>query len=253
MVKAFAASTFAFVVLFGGGLAAVACSSEPESTFAPEPPKPDVEDGPISPLLPDGGGVGDGGEAGPSSCPPAIPSTFTPTWTAPTKKTACTDVELKGYYDACLGDPGKTEGDGTCTKFKTDHAACGACAEPADKTGPVQWQLGRKFYTLNVAGCISITQNAPEAGKCGDTYNAAVQCTRQSCESCFAIGGTFDQFRDCQKAVQQTGICKSYENAQSAACTGYKDQGSPALACFNSGSETQEVHFTRLVGLLCGP
>src|SRR4051794_19776190 len=100
MVKAFAASALAFVALVGGGLISVACDSASDSTFAPEPPKPDAEDGPISPLLPEGG-PGDGGvEAGPTSCPPAIPPTFAPTWTPPTKKAACTTEQLKGYYDA---------------------------------------------------------------------------------------------------------------------------------------------------------
>ena len=88
--------------------------------------------------------------------------------------------------------------------------------------------------------------------KCGEAYNAAVQCTRQSCESCFTIGGTFSQFSDCQKSVSGAGICKSYETAQGAACKGYKDVGSPALACFNNGSETQEVHFTRVIASFCG-
>jgi hypothetical protein len=253
MVKSFAASALAFTVLFGGALAAVACSSSSESTFAAEPPKPDVDERPSMTIIPDGGGAADANEAGPSSCPPAIPPAFAPTWTAPVKTAACTTEELKGYYDACLADPGKTEGDGTCAKFKTDHADCGACAEPADKTGPVQWQLGRKFYTLNVAGCIAVAQAAPEPDKCGAAYNAAVQCTRESCESCFDIGGTFDQFRTCQKSVQGTGICLSYETAQGAACTGYKASGSPALVCFNNGTEAQEVHFTRVVATVCGP
>ena len=258
MVKAFATSGLAGMVLFGG-LVAVACSSTPDSTFSGDPPKPDAGDEQISQLLPDGGREASP-EAGPATCPPAIPATFTPTWTAPTKKAACTPEDLKEYYAACLADPGKTEPDGTCTKFKTATAtaACGACAEPDDKTGPVQWQLNRKFYTLNTAGCISVsavTTTFPEPGKCGEAYNAAVQCTRQSCESCFAIGGSFEQFRDCQKSVQGTGICKSYENAQGLACMGYRSNGppvSPALVCFNSGTETQEVHFTRVVAALCG-
>ncbi|HSO39759.1 MAG TPA: hypothetical protein VLT33_44840 [Labilithrix sp.] len=256
MVKALAASAFAFTVVCMGGLAAVACSSTGDSTFAEEPPKPLIEPGPISNLVPDdagGGGDGGGGEAGPASCPPAIPAAFAPTWTAPTKKSACTTEELKGYYDACLANAGQTEGDGTCKKFKAAHADCGTCAEPDDGSGPIQWHVSRKFYTINVAGCIAVTQDAPEAGKCGDAYNAAVQCSRESCESCFAIGGTFTQFRDCQKSVQGTGICKSYETTQAAACTGYKNAGSPALACFNSGTEAQEIHFTRVISLLCGP
>ena len=254
MVKALAASAFALGLACFGGLATVACSPDGESTFSEELPKPLIEPGPISDLVPADAGASDGGgEAGPASCPPAIPASYSPTWNAPIKKAACTADELKGYYDACLAKAAQTEGDGTCKKFKTDHADCGACAEPDDGSGPIQWHVGRKFYTLNVAGCIAVAQDAPEAGKCGDAYNAAVECSRESCESCFAIGGTFSQFRACQKSVQGTGICKSYEATQAATCAGYKNPGSPALACFDSGTEAQEVHFSRVVGLLCGP
>ena len=252
MLKAFAASGFAVTVLFGGGLAVVACSSSSDSTFSPEPPKPDAEDGPISSLIPDSGGGDALGEAGPASCSPKIPDPFAPTWAAPAKKAACSTADVKGYYDACLANVSVTEADGTCTKWKAAHAACGACAEPDDKTGPVQWNLNRKYQTLNTAGCIAITQYGPDAGKCGEAYNAAVQCTRQSCEACFSIGGTFDQFRDCQKSVQGIGICKSYETVQGTACQGYKDTGSAALDCFNNGSETQELHFSRVITLFCG-
>jgi hypothetical protein len=253
MVKALAASVFAFTMVGLGGLAAVACSGSGDSTFAEEPPKTVVPPPPISDLVPVDAGAGEAAvEAGPTSCPPAIPTAFAPTWTAPTKKAACSAEDVKGYYAACLANAGKTEPDGTCKKFKADHPDCGGCAEPDDGTGPIQWHAGRTFFTLNVAGCIAVAQDAPEPGKCGEAYNAAVECSRQSCESCFAIGGTFTQFRDCQKNVQGTGLCKSYENAQAAACTGYRAAGSPALACFNSGSEAQEVHFSRVISLLCG-
>jgi hypothetical protein len=256
MVKALATSAFIVTLIGIGGLGAVACSSTSDSTFAEEQPRPLIEPGPVGSLVPDDAGVrgdGAGGEAGPASCPPAIPAAFAPKWTAPTKRSACSAEDLKGYYDACLASPGTSEGDGTCKKFKADHADCGACAEPDDGSGPIQWHVNRTFYTVNVAGCIAVAQAAPDAGKCGEAYNAAVQCSRESCESCFAIGGTFNQFRDCQRSVQGVGICKSYEGAQAAACAGYKSAGSPAIACFNNGTEVQEAHFTRVVGLLCGP
>jgi hypothetical protein len=252
MVKALAGSALTLAALFG--CLAIACSSNTDSTFGGEPPKPDAEDGPISNLVADAA-LSDAKEAGPASCAPAIPPAFAPTWSAPSKAAACTTGELKGYYDACLASPGTTEADGTCATWKTAHAACGACAEPADQSGPIQWHARRAFYTLNVAGCIAVQQGPAEAGSasCGEAYNAAVECARRSCESCFAVGGTFSQFLDCEKSVQGAGICKSYENAQGAACTGYKNAGSPALGCFTIGSETQEAHFTRVVGLLCGP
>lgn len=253
MVKAFAASVLLFTVVFGGGLAAVACSSPAESTFSPEPPKPDADDSSTGSLIPDGGGPGDGKVDGPSSCAPAIPATFTPAWTAPVKKAACTPDEIKGYFDACVANLAQTESDGTCTKWKAANAECGACAEPDDKTGPLQWNLNRKYQTLNTAGCIAITQGAPEVGKCGEAYNAAVQCGRQSCEFCFGLGGTFAQFQECQQQAGSTGICKSFETAKNAPCVDYKKPGSPALACFNDGgTEAKEVHYTRVIGLFCG-
>jgi hypothetical protein len=258
-MKFFAPSSLAVAALFSGAVVVVACSDENPGAEFPEQ-VPGTDAGPDAPgtLVPvEGGGADSAKEAGPASCPPAIPAAFAPVWKAPVKSAACTAEELKGYWDACLANPANTEGDGTCMKFKTDHATCGACAEPDDKSGPIQWQLDRKFYTLNVAGCIAVAQTQaglPEPEKCGEAYNAAVQCGRDSCSYCFGLGGSFNQFTECQKAVGAQGICKSYETSQAAACTGYKNAGSPALACFNNGGgEATELHFTRVVGLVCGP
>jgi len=246
--------TSAFVVLaVAGGALAVACSSVSSSTFIGEPTTPDAEDGPISVLVPEAS-VEAGAEAGPVSCDPAIPAGFAPSWTPPTKASACSEAQLKAYYASCLANAGKTEADGTCAAWKADAANqdCAACAEPANKSGPIQWHSARKFFTLNVAGCLAVQQGKPEAGECGEAYNAAVTCARESCEGCFAIGGTFEQFRECQKKVASEGICKSYESTQSTKCQGVKTAGSDTILCFNDGAETQETHFTRVIGLLCG-
>ena len=164
-------------------------------------------------------------------------------------------AELSLYWTACLKDPATTEADGTCAKFKTDHATCGACAEPDDKSGPIQWQLARKFYTLNIAGCIAVEQTGTDAGAsgCGEAYNAAVQCSRESCVSCITEANSFPKFSECQKSVGMQGICKSYETAQSLACQGYKNAGSPALECFPKAGESSqdESFYTRVVGVTC--
>ncbi len=240
-------------LLIASAAGVIACEQPVESTFDPEPPKRDAAPEPEVPnLQPElQQGDGGGGEGGAVKCSPSIPANFVPTWMAPTKSTACSADDLKAYYDACLVNPGTTEADGTCTKWKADHADCGACAEPDTGAGPVQWHSNRKYYTLNVAGCIAIQQDKMEPESCGERYNAAVECTRQSCEACFASGGTFDQFRDCQKSVQGQGICKSFDNAQATACQGYKNPGEPTIACFNSGAESQEAHFLRVIGLVC--
>jgi hypothetical protein len=268
MVKASAASGLGFVLAaallsatFVTTIALVACSSSDSSEFPGDPPKPDAEaDGPGS-FLPDTGTAD--GEAGTVTCAPKLPDPFTPAWKAPTKSSACTTEELGLYFAACVQNPGKTEADGTCAKFKTDHASCGACAEPADNSGPIQWLLGRKLLRLNIAGCIAVEQEGTDAGAsgCGEAYNAAVQCTRESCYSCITDANSNSLFNECQKKVTMQGICKSYETAQGTACQGYKNAGSPALACFPSSAEQTELAMTgvsesfysRVVGATCGP
>jgi hypothetical protein len=254
MVKASAASGLVLVALLSATFVVVACSSSDNSEFPGDPPKPDAEPDAPGSFLPDGGGPD--ADAGAKSCTPTLPTPFTPAWTAPTQNSAaCTAPELKMYWDSCLADAAKTEADGTCAKFKTDHPTCGACTEPDDKSGPIQWQAGRKFYTLNVAGCIELQQAGTDAGAsgCGEAYNAAVQCSRESCISCITEANSFPLFSECQKKVGMQGICKSYETAQSTACQGYKNAGSPALACFpTTSSEAQEAFFTRVVAVTCG-
>ena len=189
-------------------------------------------------------------------CALKIPDTFTPTWKAPTRAVAaCSTPLLKTYWDSCLADPATTEKNGVCAKFKTDNPACGACAEPVDLSGPIQWQPMRAAYTLNIAGCIYVEQAGTDAGAsgCGEAYNAAVQCTRAACVTCLT---TPSAFSECEKKASMTGLCASKETAQSAACQGYKSAGSPALACFPMSSAEQqmpETWITRVVAATCGP
>lgn len=258
MVKASVASGFVLVALLSATFVVVACSSSDNSEFPGDPSKADASPDSPGSFLPDTGGPD--ADAGAKSCSPKLPDPFSPSWKAPTKTAAaCTAQQLSDYWTACLKDPAKTEADGTCAKFKSDTAtsACGACAEPDDKSGPIQWQLGRKFYTVNVAGCIALQQEGTDAGAsgCGEAYNAAVQCTRDSCVTCITEANSFPLFSECQKSATMQGICKSYETTQSAACQGYKNAGSPALQCFptSSAEAQQESFYTRVVGITCGP
>jgi hypothetical protein len=261
MVKSLASSTstlrarLGFAALLGGALfgtaLVVACSSTTDSAFPTDPPKPDAEPDAPGTLVGEGGlGPPDAAEAGPSSCPPGSPA-----WTPPTVvPSACSAADLTAYYHACLENPGATEKDGTCTTFKTAHKACTDCAEPADGSGPIQWQSSRKFYTSNIAGCISVTQMMPGADKCGAAYNAAVQCSRAACTYCFDQGGTFDQFSACQKDASKIGQCMSLGMDEAAKCAGYTAAGSPAVKCLKTTSaEANDAYYTRLVGIICGP
>lgn len=239
-------------VVVAGSSSLVACSSSNDSTFGDGVDSGPPDPGPISPLVPEAGADG-GGEGGAKQCTPSIPAEFKPSWTPPTKATPakCTADELQGYWDACLKDASKKE---PCVAFANAHKDCTACIEPADKSGPVQWHQERLYYTLNVAGCIALQQPGKTGpDDCGGAYNAAVQCTRESCQGCFATGGTFTEFSECQKKVSSQGVCASYQTVQSDACQGIKEAGKPTLQCFLGNGEALETLFVRVEGFFCGP
>lgn len=243
----------AAIAVFGtlvGSAGFVACSSKEESVFDVEPsPSSTTDAGTVDP----NGSFSDepDADAAPSSCPPSDASEFAPRWAPPTKPDAstCMDGDIAGYWNACLADPSAKE---ACAKWTADHASCAACIEPTNGSGPIEWHLDRYYMTLNVGGCVALQQGDASETSCGAAYNASVQCTRSYCEGCFAAGGTFEQFTACQKQVQADKTCDAYRTAQGQACSGYKDTGSPALACFMQDGETNEAFFKRVIGLFCG-
>jgi hypothetical protein len=235
-----------------GGLL-VACSDDEGSTFEDKPLLPEASaPGPGF----DAGGDG-AGDAGPPRCDPAIPADFKPSWAPPATRptpAACSAQELTEYYAACLEDTTKPA---DCAAFAAAHAACTRCIEqPSTLGGPVQWHTvgsqERLYFTINVAGCLALEQGKVGEDDCGGAYNAAVQCSRQSCEQCLATGGQFTQFSACQKNVQTGGLCKSYEDVQSVACSGIKDPDAGTLACFQAPGEGLDVFFPRLMNVFCG-
>lgn len=245
--------TFFIFALVGGAIAAaVACSSSDDSTFSDNGDGGQSADSaPISPLVPDSSASEGGDGSGPAQCTPKIPDNFKATWTPPTKNaTACTADELKGYWDACLKDAAKKD---LCTAYTDAHKTCAACIEPTNMAGPVQWHLDRLYYTLNIAGCIGLETGNTGATDCAGAYNAAVQCTRDSCEACLQAGASFDAFTNCQNEVKGEGICKSLQTQEQSSCQGIKDAGADTLKCFLGAGDTLETLFIRVEGIFCGP
>jgi hypothetical protein len=262
MRNAFSTFGFGLAALFSATVVVVACSSDPDpSEFPGDPAKNDA--GEDSPGSFSEGGTTDAKEGGPTSCTPSTPNPFTPTWKVPVKAAAaCSTQDLKEYYTACLFNASVTEPDGTCAAYKTAHPACVACTEPDDHGGPIQWHAGRKFYTLNVAGCIALNQEGTDAGAagCGEAYNAAVDCARQSCLTCVTEANSFLLFSNCQTDVKQT-TCQTYETGRSTACGTGGAAYAGALDCFPKGAETTELQgtgisetfYTRVMAFTCGP
>lgn len=244
----------ASLVALGTIAAFVACKTEEEpSTFEPDFGRNDSGVEPPSGFKPDGGGTapGDGGgPVGPTSCAPKIPDPFEPKWIAPAKTAACETEELGAYYDACLVNPADPEK--KCEAWRTAHAACTACIEPADKSGPIQWHVDRKLVTLNVAGCVSLVGSDVAEDGCAASFDKAVQCTRQSCDWCIEAGGKYETFATCQTNARTTGVCQSLESVRQTKCQGVTGTSGSAKTCWLGQGDIERDHYVRVEALFCG-
>lgn len=249
------------VVPVAGVALVVACSgNEGESTFPGEGVDAST-DSPGSFVIDSGGSSSgsSGGDATPgATCSPVIASTYKANFTQPTKPDdagtgPCTTTTTGTYFEECLATVGDADHDTRCNAWKTANAACAACIEPTNNSGPIQWHQNRFYYTVNVAGCISITQDKYGDSDCGFAYGAAVNCERDACAGCFQTGtSTFDDFRECQKKAQMTGLCKTLETQQGAACPNVSTADA-TKACFNANNqEPPKTHYTRVMGIFCG-
>jgi hypothetical protein len=249
------ALSFIFIACsVAAGLFACSSSDSP-STFGNGGQDPSADSGTISPIVPDQS-AGDASANAAAKCDPAIPPSYSPTWTAPTKAVACQPEDITGYYDNCIKNIADPSSKTTCATWTAAHTACTSCLEPTDKSGPYQWYDSstqtRIAFTINVAGCIAIEQNKMAATDCGGVYAASVDCQRASCATCLDTGGSWAQFRTCEQAVKQQGICKSYETQASATCTDLTKAGAPTLNCFQGSTEAQDVFFQRMETIFCG-
>lgn len=258
MEKGFA-FLFSGVVCAGIALVGIACGDSETSTFDNEGVDASTDGGPVfggsSGNGSSSGAIGEGGTPG-AKCEPTIKADYTANFVEPTPQGEggpCTSTTVGTYYDECLATIGKADHKTRCDAWKSANTACGNCIEPTNNSGPIQWHRDRFYYTLNVAGCLAISQNKFEDTDCGFAYGAAVNCARDACTGCFETGmSTFDDFRECQKSAQGVGLCKSLETQQSSLCTGVTT-AADTKQCFNeNGKEEVRVHYTRVMSVFCG-
>jgi hypothetical protein len=233
-------------------LSVAACESETPSNF--NEGEKDGASGDTGPGFNVDGNTTGQDQQVPVTCNPALPTNFAPVWKPPAKATACSTKELGDYYDACLGNVGTADAGSICTAWKEANKACGDCIEPADNSGPIQWHRDRTYYTLNLAGCLSLERNEPEEGKCPATYNASIQCQRDSCSGCLLQSNAqFKDFQNCQANAKATG-CKTYNDKIVPVCgTTFNDIDGGAYDCFRPTGEQERPHFIRVEGIFCGP
>lgn len=229
------------------------CSdAEKESTFEPTFADAQPETPPPGPLVPTDNGDGGKTPVGPTTCDPKIPDPFQPTWTPPTKQAACDDAELGEYYDACLTNLGDATTAEKCKTWRDAHASCTSCIEPTDKSGPMQWYLDRKIFTLNIAGCVGLVANDVTTDSCAAAYDRTLQCTRSSCEYCVGAGGSDATYAACKKSALSTGVCQSLESVRQTKCSGVTGTSGSAKTCFPATGDTEKDHYVRVEKIFCG-
>ncbi len=233
-------------------LAAAACSSSSGSaTFGPDPDaSPEAAAGDTGFFQVD---AGDGSRDAPTTCAPALPPSFAPTWKAPgVDLTACKAADLTGYAAACLGQPYDVA---KCDAFKATNAKCAACVESdsaAAQQAPILWHQARAYFTLDIAGCIAIEAKDTTGTGCAAAYQAIISCKELSCESCFSIQNpTFETFAACEKAAG-TGVCATYGTTESTKCANVHDAAAPTSACFPGATDTTVDLFLKIAPLFCG-
>lgn len=236
-----------------------ACSDSESSTFDEKDSGFDETIGHFDPDT--GGSPSDdgGGLPPPPACEVTIAQQYEPTWNAPAaKQDVCAEGDAAGYFDACIATLGASDGPAKCKAWTDAHAACAACIEPENNSGPVQWYKSRNLARPNIAGCIALEYGE----ECGKAFSDSVMCRRDACLGCIPEPGLAcptceSRFETCLSQAGSNGVCSSYRNVQESTCQGYRDAGSPALECLpktlQTGQETPKEHLTRLVGFFCGP
>jgi hypothetical protein len=228
-------------------IVAAACSSDNQSEFPPGTTESDA-------TFDQGGFNTDGNTTGQDvignvNCTPSLPVTFAPNWKPPTQANVCSDDDINGYYDNCLGNVAVADAGATCAGWRAAHDQCAKCIETEpDNNGAIQWHRNRLYFTLNVAGCLSILRNETATGTCAAAYDDSFQCQRESCRDCLLnTGANFKNFQDCQTAAEKSA-CATYESKRLQLCAN-ADAGAE---CFRGSGETQKPHFTRVQKIFCG-
>ena len=228
------------------------CSGSDHSVFDTPPDTPSSGDpGPPPGMF--NGADASGGMPTPSACTPADMSGFQPTWTPPQtwKQGVCTTQQTAAFYTACLASPIVKA---TCDAYVQANGTCAACLQSTEtdsKWGAVVWHDEMRFWTVNVAGCLSYVFADASAGSCAAAYEGAVQCRQKACDACWTnTANTFTQFSQCESEAAKTQ-CSTIDQTLSSRCGDLTM--APASACVPpAGSTTKDAY--NLVAIdFCGP
>ena len=171
------------------------------------------------------------------------------TWVPPItpNPTACSDVQISTYFDACLGTNSSSQ---ACNAFvqSSTNATCLGCLvtnSNASAYGALI-SVGGVDYA-NISGCIAIVTGDTSATGCGAKSEAVTQCESLACGDLCPVtdNASFALYQQCTQSAD-SAVCKSYVDAE---CD-LSDAGAVYAECVNhSGFQD---YYTALAPIFCG-
>ena len=199
-------------------------------------------------------GSGDAGSCQPGSVATFQPGTHHPAsgqWQGACVPDASGDP-VTGFYDSCLGASATSQ---HCSAFRETYAACVACLltpASADRYGPLI--DNGDFVTANVAGCIEIAGDQPDASQlfCAGAVQALAGCEMAACQANCAVhdAASLAAYESCATAADGGG-CATFSSAASCADADM-DAGGLAGACLGDFDTFYRAVAPRFCGVASG-
>jgi hypothetical protein len=231
----------------------VGCGGTDPALFQtpPDPPSTPDDAGPPGNFV--GGDDASDAKPTPTACTPADMTGFQPAWTPPQawKQGVCTTKQVTDFYTSCLASPIAPS---TCDAYAQANATCVACLQSKDTDatwGAVVWHDEMRFWTVNVAGCLSYVLGDGAGTGCAGAYEGAVQCRQKACDACWAnTANTFQQFAACEGQAGQTQ-CTAMDQMLGTKCGDLSMP--PANTCVPPTGSTTKDAYLLVAPAFCGP
>jgi hypothetical protein len=164
--------------------------------------------------------------------------------------TACSDVQLAGYWATCKGPQSSGA---NCLTWIGANPTCDACLEPTGPTSGIflrqTWLPGLSNTWDNAGGCVAVLMSDVSSTGCGAAINQLILCTVASCmPTCPYVTSVF---APCMGEAENSTCLSIYNHAQSI-CGFAGDNAFSTCSQPNGPSSTTKDQVMELARLLCG-
>ncbi len=200
------------LVLVSGclGLSVLAACTLPTEILVPDPAPAIPPSTPGTPAYPATSTDPDAGPEPPATtCAPASPAGWSPTWVPPTgaSQGACVPQDIADLYAACFGSDAT---DATCSSYESGSPTCASCVFSAS-TDP-GWGAIVVFgdtIAVNQPGCLDLVD--PSEATCAGSAESETECEHALCDSSCPVSDapSLAVWQQCAAQADRT-VCGGY-------------------------------------------